>query len=77
MVIRQGIALTGLGVLLGAAGAVAASQAITALLFGVSPLDPATYLGVVAVLAGVAMIACGVPAWRAAQVDPASTLRAD
>jgi ABC-type antimicrobial peptide transport system permease subunit len=77
MVVRQGIALTGLGVLLGAAGAVAASQAITALLFGVSPLDPATYLGVVAVLAGVAMIACGVPAWRAAQVDPASTLRAD
>jgi hypothetical protein len=44
--------------------ATAATQAITAIPFGVSGLDPATYLGV---------IACGLPAWRAAQVDLAST----
>lgn len=77
MVVRQGLTLTGLGIALGAAGAVAASRAVTAMLFGVSRLDPVTYLGVIALLAGVAMVACGVPAWRAAQVDPASTLRAD
>jgi len=46
------------------------------MLFGVSRLDPVTYLGVVGVLAGVAAIACGVPAWRAARLDPAATLRA-
>jgi hypothetical protein len=38
-------------------------------------LDPATYLGVIALLAGVAMMAFGAPAWRAARVDPASTPR--
>jgi putative ABC transport system permease protein len=47
------------------------------MLFGVSHLDPVTYLGVIALLAGVSVIACGVPAWRAARVDPASTLRAE
>lgn len=77
LVVGQGMTLTGLGVAIGLAGAVAATQAITALLFGVSRLDPATYLSVIALLATVAMIACGVPAWRAARVDPASTLRAD
>jgi putative ABC transport system permease protein len=47
------------------------------MLFGVSRLDPVTYLCVIALLAGVATIACGVPAWRAARVDPARTLRAE
>jgi putative ABC transport system permease protein len=77
LVIRQGMMLTGLGVAIGVAGAVAATQAIVAMLFGVSRLDPVTYLGVIGLLAGVAMLACGVPAWRAARVDPASTLRAE
>jgi putative ABC transport system permease protein len=69
--------LAGLGIAIGLAGAVAASRAIAALLFGVSRLDPVTYLGVIALLAGVSAIASGVPAWRAARVDPASTLRAE
>jgi putative ABC transport system permease protein len=77
LVIGQGMALTGLGVAIGVAGAAVATQAIVALLFGVSRLDPATYLGVIALLAGVAMTACAVPAWRAARVDPASTLRSE
>ncbi len=77
LVIRQGMRLTGLGIVIGLAGAIAASQALITLLFGVSRLDPATYLGVIVLLAGVSAIACGVPAWRAAQVDPASTLRAE
>ncbi len=77
LVVRQGMGLTALGVALGLAGAVAASQAIAALLFGVSRFDPATYLQVVALLAVVALVACGVPAWRAARVDPASALGAE
>jgi ABC-type lipoprotein release transport system permease subunit len=43
----------------------------------VSRLDAVTYLGVVALAAAVSAIACWVPAWRAARVDPAITLRAE
>jgi putative ABC transport system permease protein len=75
LVLRQGITLTGLGVVLGLAGAWAASQAIVAMLFDVSRLDPITYLGVIALLVSVSAIACSVPAWRAAKVDPMVALR--
>jgi predicted permease len=77
LVVREGMSLAGLGVLLGLAGAVLATQAVDAMLFGISRLDPATYLGVTAVLWAVALIACAVPAWRAARVDPATTLRTE
>lgn len=77
LVIRQGMTLTGIGVLIGLLGAAAASRALITLLFGVSRLDPFTYLGVIFLLGSVASIACGLPAWRAAQVDPASTLRSE
>jgi ABC-type antimicrobial peptide transport system permease subunit len=77
MVLRQGLRLTGLGVAIGLAGAFAATQAIAAMLFGVSAMDPVTYAGVIALLGAVSLIACGVPAWRASRLDPASTLRAD
>jgi putative ABC transport system permease protein len=69
--------LTALGTALGLLGAVAASAGLATLLFGVTRLDPLTYLAVIVVLAGVAAIACWVPAWRAARVDPAMTLRAE
>src|SRR5438105_2742978 len=77
LVLRQGLTLTGLGALLGLAGAVAASQAIASMLFGVSRLDPLTYAGVIALLLFVALIACSVPAWRAARVDAMRTLRTE
>jgi putative ABC transport system permease protein len=77
LVVRQGMTLTGLGVVVGLCGAVAASQAIITLLFGVSQFDPITYLGVTALLAGVSVVACWVPAWRAARVDPSIILRAE
>jgi putative ABC transport system permease protein len=77
LVVRQGMTLTGLGVVIGLSGAMVASQAIVTLLFGVSRLDPITYLGVIALLLGVSVIACWVPAWRAARVDPSITLRAE
>jgi predicted permease len=77
LVYRQGFRLAGLGVACGVAGSVIATRAIAAMLFGISRLDPATYLGVIAVLAAVCAAACGAPAWRAACVDPAVTLRAE
>ena len=77
LVVRQGMTLTVFGVVIGLSGAVAASQALLTLLFGISRLDPLTYVAVIALLGSVSIVACGVPAWRAAQVDPASTLRAE
>ena len=75
LVIRQGMALTGIGIALGLLGAMAASQAIAAMLFGVSRLDPFTYFGVIALLGTVSAVACGIPAWRAAKIDPMVALR--
>ena len=77
VVVQRGLGLTGLGVLLGLGGAMAASQTLVTLLFGITPLDPITYAGVVALLVVVAAGACVVPARRAARVDPAITLRAE
>jgi putative ABC transport system permease protein len=77
LVVRQGMTLTVLGVVIGISGAALASQALVSLLFGVSRLDPVTYFGVIALLAGVSVIACWAPAWRAAHVDPSITLRAE
>ena len=75
LVIRQGMTLTGIGIALGLLGAVAASQVLSTLLFDVSQLDPLTYAGVIVLLGGVSMIACAVPAWRAARIDPMVALR--
>ena len=77
LVLRQGMTLTAMGVAIGLGGAAAASGALVTLLFGVSRLDAVTYAGVVALLGGVSAVACWVPAWRAARVDPAITLRAE
>jgi len=77
LILRQGLSLTGVGVVLGLAGAFAATRVIETLLFGVSRLDPVTYLGVVVLLAGTALVACWLPARRASQVDPVITLRAE
>jgi putative ABC transport system permease protein len=77
LVIRQGMTLTGTGIMIGLLGALMASQVIVSLLYGVSRFDPITYFCVMALLTGVSGIACWVPAWRAAQVDPSIILRAE
>jgi putative ABC transport system permease protein len=77
LVARQGMTLALAGSTIGLIGALGASRAISALLFGVSPLDPATYAGVVALMLAVASAATWIPAWRAARVDPATTLRSE
>jgi putative ABC transport system permease protein len=77
LVARQAGLITGLGLTIGLAGAIAAGSTMHAMLFGVSNLDPATYIGVFAILSGVLAIACLAPAWRAIRVDPVSTLRSE
>jgi putative ABC transport system permease protein len=77
LILRDGMRLTALGILIGLCGAIAATRAITALLFGTSPLDPIDWVGVVLMLAGVSAMACWAPAWRASRVDPSITLRAE
>jgi hypothetical protein len=76
LVIRQALTVVSLGMASGLAAAAAASPLVTTLLFGVSPLDPVTYAGVTTLLLTVAGVACSVPAWRAARVEPATALRA-
>ena len=75
MVMGQGIAIAGAGLVLGLAGALALNRVMTSLLFGVQPTDPATFAVVSATIVTVATIACFLPARRAAQVDPMVVLR--
>jgi len=77
LVLGQGLRLTALGIVLGLAAATIATQALVTLLFGISRLDPVTYAGVIVLLALTAAVACAIPAWRAARVDPATTLRTE
>jgi putative ABC transport system permease protein len=77
LVLGQGMTMTGLGLVIGFGGAVAASNALVAMLFGVSTLDTTTYTAVIGLLALVSAVACFAPAWRAARVDPSITLRAE
>ena len=77
MVVRDGLRVAVLGVLIGAACALAASRLIQTLLFGVTPSDPLTYGAIAAALLAVAFLASFLPARRAARVDPMTALRVE
>jgi predicted permease len=76
-VMREGLLLTGIGAVIGLAGAFGLNRLIASLLFGVRPTDVPTFVGVVATMTIVAAVASLLPAWRASRLDPVAALRAD
>ena len=77
LVVGQGSRLAAIGLLIGVPAAFGLARLLRGALYGVTPSDVATFVGVVAVLGGVALLASWLPARRAAHVDPAQALRAD
>ncbi len=75
LVLRQGMKLAGIGVLLGTAGGLGLTRVLTGFLYEVKPTDPATFVSVSLILTLVAVLACWLPARRAAKVDPMEALR--
>ena len=77
MVVRHGLFLAAIGVVLGIVGAAALTRVMSSFLFGVSPLDPITFVAVAAGLLASAALASYMPAHRASTVDPIDALRAE
>jgi predicted permease len=75
LVLGHGISLIAIGLTAGLAGAVIITRALSGLVYGVGTLDPVTFIAVPAILCAIALLACFIPARRAASVDPITTLR--
>jgi ABC-type antimicrobial peptide transport system permease subunit len=75
MILREGGVLLAAGLASGVAGAFFAARVIRGLLFGVTPHDPLTLLAVATTMAVVGIVACWIPALRAARIDPALAMR--
>ena len=67
----------GLGLLAGIAVSLAVTRLLTSLLHGTEPYDVMTFVAVPVVVVTAALLACAVPAWRAARIDPLAALRAE
>jgi len=77
LIVGQGVLLVGIGVGIGLGVAALGTRLLASLLFGLSALDPLTFVGVTALLAATAFVACYLPARRATKVDPMVALRQD
>jgi putative ABC transport system permease protein len=77
LVVVKGMAVAGAGLVTGLVASVAARRVLASLLFGLEARDPLTLAGAAVALAGVALLACVVPAWRASRVDPVVALRSE
>ena len=75
MILGEGGVLVALGLVIGVVGAYFAAGVIRGLLFGVAPNDPVTLIGVGIFMAAIGVLACWIPAVRAARIDPAITMR--
>jgi putative ABC transport system permease protein len=77
LILAQGARLALAGVAIGLVAALGLARVVASLLHGVGPMDPTTFVTVSAMLAGVAVAACYVPALRATRVDPLVAMRAE
>jgi len=77
LTLADGLRPAGSGLLVGLAGGAAAAKMIRDLLYGIQPLDASVFVGVAALLLGMAILACVLPAWRASRLDPVQALRAE
>ena len=77
MVVLQGVRLAAAGVAVGLGGALAATRMLQSQLYGVSRFDPATYAGMAALIAVVAVVASLLPARRAAAIDPLVAMKSE
>jgi ABC-type antimicrobial peptide transport system permease subunit len=75
--VRQGMWLTGIGVVCGLVAAFVTMRLMSSLLFNVSPVDPLTYAAITFLVVVIAYLACYLPSRRAASVDPVNALRAE
>jgi predicted permease len=75
LVMRQGVVIVAAGLSLGLLGSLAVTRLVAGLLYGISPTDPLTLIGVSFLLAGAALVACYLPARKATKVDPLVALR--
>jgi ABC-type antimicrobial peptide transport system permease subunit len=77
MVVRDGLRLVALGLAFGVLGAISVMGLLRGVLFGVKPSDPLTLVSVAVILTIAAIVACLMPARRAARIDPQSAIRVD
>jgi putative ABC transport system permease protein len=77
LVLNQSLKMAAIGAIIGLLGSWAAQRLTTGLLFGISPVDPATFASGAALLLAVAAIASAIPGARVLRIDPAQTLRQD
>jgi hypothetical protein len=76
-VVREGFALTLIGLVVGFALSLAVGRAMSGVLYGITPTDPATYASVFLLLSGASLMACYLPARRAARTNPMNALRTE
>jgi ABC-type antimicrobial peptide transport system permease subunit len=77
LVTREGLRLIGIGVAIGLVGSIAATRLLSAMLYGVSPLDRATFASTTVALVIIGLVATLVPALRATRADPLLAIRSE
>ena len=77
LVVKQGLKLASLGLLIGLLASIGLTRFLESMLYQVSPIDPVSFSGVVAILAGIGALACWLPARRATRINPVEALRAE
>jgi putative ABC transport system permease protein len=77
LILKEGLGLTAVGMILGVAGAIAASRELTGLIYGIQTVDPVTYMGAILMIAFAALAGCWLPASKAADANPIDAIRVE